>query len=87
MNKRRFNVIIAHSSIILSVVFIVLLIIDSINPAMDFIASDQSHCLLWIFCIVSFLNGFGAAVRLYKRPIKKKSTESGTKSFDNTRRN
>lgn len=57
----------SHSSIVLSIVFIVLFVIDRVNPSMDFLGSEQSDWLLVLFCICSLTNGVITAANLYRR--------------------
>ncbi|MBP1756303.1 MAG: hypothetical protein H6Q59_2701 [Firmicutes bacterium] len=47
--------ILPHITIILSVMFVVLWILDQINPRMNFIDSNLSKLLLIIFCLSSLL--------------------------------
>jgi hypothetical protein len=49
--------------IILSGIFIVLLILEDFNPAMNFIINPVTLKLLWVFCILSMINaGFHIAM-------------------------
>ncbi len=57
----------AHGSVILSLVFFVLFLLDRFNPSMDFLGSDQSAWLLLLFCLCSLANGVISAVNLYRR--------------------
>ncbi len=57
----------SHSSIVLSVVFIVLFVIDRFNPSMDFLGSEQSDWLLLLFCVCSLTNGILMAASLLKK--------------------
>lgn len=60
--------VLAHASIVLSGMLIVLLAIDRVNQAMVFIDNDITKGLMWALCIVSILNG----TRLLARPKRKK---------------
>ncbi len=52
-----------HLMIILSGIFIVLLILEDFNPAMNFIINPVTLKLLWVFCILSMINaGFHIAM-------------------------
>ncbi len=55
--------ILAHLGIILSIMFIVFLILDQFNRAMNFLTNGISLVLLAILCVVSIIN---AAVILYQ---------------------
>lgn len=55
--------ILAHLGIILSIMFIVFLILDQFNRAMNFLTNGISLVLLTILCVVSIIN---AAVILYQ---------------------
>ena len=67
MKKYRLWNVVSHGSIVLSVVFLVLFIIDRINPAMGFIGSDQGDWLLLLFCITALVNGIITAAYLFRR--------------------
>ncbi len=60
----------SHGSIVMSVVFIVLFIIDRFNPSMDFLGSEQSDWLLLLFCLFSLSNGVLSAASLLRREQK-----------------
>lgn len=66
MKKYRLWNVFSHGSIVLSVAFLVLFIIDRINPAMEFIGSDQGDWLLLLFCITALVNGVMSAVHLFR---------------------
>ena len=55
--------ILDHLGIILSIMFIVFLILDQFNRAMNFLTNGISLVLLAILCVVSIIN---AAVILYQ---------------------
>lgn len=67
MRKYQIWNIAAHSSIVMSSVFIILFIIDRCNPSMDFLGSEQSDYLLLLFCLCSLSNGLISAVKLFGR--------------------
>lgn len=70
MSPRRIvKSVLAHASIVLSGMLLVLLAIDRVNEAMMFIDNDITKGLLWALCTVSILN----AARLLARPKKKKA--------------
>lgn len=48
--------VLPHITVIISGVFIVLLILEDYNPAMNFINNHVSLGLLWAFCILTILN-------------------------------
>ena len=56
-----------HATVVFSIVFLVLLILNCFNPAMGFISSVQSNWLLLLFCLCSLLNGILSAVFILKR--------------------
>ncbi len=53
-----------HAAIILSGMILVLLIIDSINPAMTFINNNITKNLLWILCVISIFNAVAYVIKL-----------------------
>ena len=67
MKKYRLRVLLTHTTIILSVVFLVFFCIDRYNPAMEFIGSDISDWLLCVFCVIALLSSILTAVHLYKK--------------------
>lgn len=64
--KQRIWFLCAHSSIILSVAFLVLFSIDRVNPAMEFLGSEQSDWMLLCYCIVTIVSGTLSAINLYQ---------------------
>ncbi len=52
-----------HALFILAVMFIVLNILDSYNPAMGFLTSSLSKWLLVIFCVTAALGAIGTILR------------------------
>ena len=56
-----------HGSIVLSIVFLILFVIDRINPAMGFLGSDQGDWLLFAFSVSALGNGLLTAANLMKR--------------------
>ena len=66
MKKYKLMYILCHGSIVLSVVFTVLFVIDRINPAMGFIGSDQGDWLLLLFCAFALINGRLTAMQLFR---------------------
>lgn len=67
MRKYRVWNAFCHGSIVLSVVFLVLFVIDRINPAMGFLGSDQGDWLLLAFSVSALGNGLLTAANLIKR--------------------
>ena len=47
--------ILPHITIVLSLMFMIFLFLDILNPNMNFVNCSISNKLLFIFCIVSFL--------------------------------
>lgn len=79
MRKHRLWNVLCHGSIVLSVVFLVLFIIDRINPAMGFLGSDQGDWLLLALCVSALANGILTAANLIKREnhALKRDVEAG----------
>ena len=75
MKRHSIRTLLAHGSIVMGTVFIVLFIIDRFNPYMDFLGSDQSDYLLLIFCIVSIANGIFTAVGIFRHDERRKAGE------------
>lgn len=72
MNKRKLAEIIeVHGTIILSAIFFLLIILDNVNPAMNFIASSQGKFLLFFLCLFSFIVASRAAIRIHRYRVKK----------------
>ena len=67
MKKHKVWNAVAHGSIVLSFVFIVLFAIDRFNPSMEFLGSEQSDWLLLLFCLCSLTNGIFSAASLFQR--------------------
>jgi hypothetical protein len=67
MKRYRVWNVFCHGSVVLSVAFTVLFVIDRINPAMGFLGSDQGDWLLLAFCIMALVNGIMTAIYLFKR--------------------
>ena len=53
----------AHLTLILSVLFIVFLILDQFNPTMDFVNNEISEKMLWVLCISAIVNTIVLIVR------------------------
>ena len=70
MKKYKLWSVLCHASIVLSVVFLVLFVIDRVNPAMGFIGSDQGDWLLLLFIITALLNGIFTAVSLFRHQTR-----------------
>ena len=66
---KKIKSIFPHIMIILSGIFIVLLILEDYNPAMNFIINPVSLKLLWAFCILTMLNS-GIHIALNRREWK-----------------
>lgn len=75
MKKYRLWNVFCHSSIELSVVFLILFVIDRINPAMGFIGSDHGDWLLLAFCVTALVNGLLTAAHLFKRENQARKRE------------
>lgn len=58
--------ILCHISIILSGTFIVFLILDILNPLMNFANNSFSTILLAIFCVVSIVNSILSIILINK---------------------
>lgn len=67
MKKHAFSELLAHATIVLSIVFLVFFFIDRVNPAMEFIGSDLSDWLLFIFCVIALASSIASASELYKK--------------------
>lgn len=78
MKNRLWNLF-AHGTIVLSVVFLILFIIDRINPMMGFIGSDQGDWLLLLFCLTALTNGLLTAAYIIKRKnhVRRRGMEDG----------
>jgi hypothetical protein len=61
-----------HIMIILAGIFIVLLILENYNPAMNFIINPVSLALLWVFCILTMVNA-GIHIATNRREWKQKN--------------
>lgn len=59
--------ILAHVSIILSIMFIVFLILDQFNRAMNFLSNGISSVLLAVLCVVSMINAIVILYQNYQR--------------------
>lgn len=64
MNGAKIRGAFAHGSAILGVAFLVLFVLDRINPAMDFLGSDQTDWLILIFSLTGLGNGVLSAAAL-----------------------
>lgn len=62
----------AHGSIVLSIVFIVLFVIDIFNPSIEFLGSAQSKWLLIIYCLAALINGVLSAGYLIRHDTMKR---------------
>lgn len=49
--------VLPHIMIILAGMFGTFLVLDTYNPMMNFVDNQISNILLWIFCILSIVNG------------------------------
>lgn len=67
MKKYRLWNAFAHGSIVLSAAFLVLFVLDRVNPAMGFIGSDQGDWLLLCFCVTALVNGIITAAHIFRR--------------------
>lgn len=73
----RHRVLLAHGAIVMSLSVLVLLVLDGVNSAMEFIGSTQGHWLLLLFAVVTLLNGISSSVYL-SREKKHKRAKSGS---------
>ena len=48
----------SHFVLILSVMLLVLLVLDQINPSMAFLAGIEAKCILGALCVFSLLQSF-----------------------------
>lgn len=65
----------SHATIIFSLLFIVLCIIDKVNPAMQFLSSGFSKWVLLFYCFMALQGAICSAVHLFKRKYHKKKQE------------
>ncbi len=79
--------IFCHGSIVMSIVFLVLFIIDRVNPSMEFIGSEQGDWLLLLFCLLALTNGVITAARLSKaeRCALKREADAPEAPYDRER--
>lgn len=59
--------ILAHAAIILVLVLLTLLILDYINPTMDFINNSITKVMIGVLCVLSFVNAFFVLVATRKQ--------------------
>lgn len=70
MNKKTiFEIIVIHGEIVLTIVFFILLYLDKVNPAMNFIGNPQAKFLLLLLCFFSIINGIRLAIGLHRRRL------------------
>jgi len=67
MDKQRFWGFLAHTSIIVGMMFVIFFVIDRFNPAMEFLSSSISKWLILVFAVCSILNGMYSAVFLFQK--------------------
>lgn len=66
------NRLLAHASMLLSVLVLVCFVIDRVNDAMDFMTSDLSKWLFAITAVVSILNALFTIINLWVKPENQK---------------
>lgn len=67
MDKQRLWGFLAHTSIIVGLMFVIFFVIDRFNPAMEFLSSNISKWLILLFAVCSILNGLFSAVFLFQK--------------------
>ncbi|MBQ9949354.1 MAG: hypothetical protein IJO93_01375 [Clostridia bacterium] len=68
--KELFDIVTTHGSIVLGIVFLVLVRLDMINPAMNFVSSSEGQFLLTIFCIFALITSVKNAAGIHKQRLK-----------------
>lgn len=63
---KRLASLLSHGTVILSLVVTVLLIVDRINPFMDFLNNDISKILLVLLCGFGLLSGIFNIINYYR---------------------
>ena len=64
--KRFLSAFTIHLNIVLGLFFIVLLYLDKVNPAMNFLGSPEGKFMFVPFCFLSFINSIRLAHNLRK---------------------
>ncbi len=64
---KRLNLLLSHATVILAVVLTVLLVVDRINPLMEFLNNDLAKGLLAALCGGSLLSGIGSIILYYRK--------------------
>ena len=63
---RKLQNILGHANLVLAVVFLVLLVINIFNPAMQFLSSGVTNVFLWLFCFCAIALG-ALSILQYRR--------------------
>lgn len=63
---KRLASLLSHGTVILSIVMTVLLIVDRINPFMEFLNNDTAKILLALLCGFGLLSGLLNVVNYYR---------------------
>lgn len=72
---RKISRFFCHVSVVLSLMFIVFLVIDHYNSAMQFIDSDLSKALLMVFAICSLVNAYTLIAQSLRRERDEEAQE------------
>lgn len=64
--KRAFPKLLAHLGFILTLVLTTLLVVDRINPSMDFIDNDITKGMFLVFCLITAVNSL-ILIAAYRR--------------------
>ena len=69
-NKQKFlDIVLSHATIILGVIFLLFIILDNINTAMNFLSSTQSKLLLFMFCAFAVTGALRLIIRIHKSSV------------------
>ncbi|MBO4384636.1 MAG: hypothetical protein J5854_04375 [Clostridia bacterium] len=86
-NKRRvFRVVLAHLTVLLSIMVISFFMIDRFNDAMEFMTSDLSKFVCLILAVLSLVSSIVTIVCLWVNPDRKKKRKN-ISGLDDKRRN
>ncbi len=66
---RKLQNVLSHITIMFAGVFLTLLVINIINPAMQFLSSGVTNVFLWLFCLSAGALGIVSVV-LYRRYVR-----------------
>ena len=57
----------AHGTVIFSLILIVLLIVDRLNPTMDFLGNDMAKLFVFLLCVCGILSSLFSLLRNKKK--------------------